>query len=104
MNGTYKELYGRLGDKLEPMVDEYMNMHFQLEGKDVPQKFWGIACYAVAGRSEGHYVHVDFIIESGVYQTFMLIKTFQGMDHALAIAAEATKFFYNPQDGWLYYA
>lgn len=45
-----------------------------------------IACYAVTGNSEGHYVHVDLIGSEGQRRLVFLCKTFEGMDHAYKIA------------------
>ncbi len=48
-----------------------------------------IACYAVTGGSEGHYVHIDAICEHGENTEavhMFLGKTFRGMDHARRIA------------------
>ena len=45
-----------------------------------------IACYAVTGGSEGHYVHVDIHTMDGETVSLMVAKTFMGMDHAWKIA------------------
>lgn len=56
-----------------------------------------IACYAVTGGSEGHYVHVDRLyLEKEYDRTFtiepiLLIKTFGGYDRACQIAAHIGK-------------
>lgn len=50
-----------------------------------------IACYAVTGGSEGHYVHVDRIWdvdhEGRHLENLITIKTFGGYEEACAIAA-----------------
>ena len=45
-----------------------------------------IACYAVTGGSEGHYVHVDLHTVDGETVSLMVAKTFMGMDHAWKVA------------------
>lgn len=45
-----------------------------------------IACYAVTGANEGHYVHVDLHTVDNETVPLMLVKTFMGMDHAWKIA------------------
>jgi hypothetical protein len=52
-----------------------------------------IACYAVTGGSEGHYIHVDRLYLKGPYdrdftrEPLFLAKTFGGYAQACAIAA-----------------
>ena len=54
-----------------------------------------IACYAVAGANEGHYVHVDAIhthpYGRAVVQQLLIVKVLTGREHALAIAAVCTR-------------
>lgn len=57
-----------------------------------PQWHW-IACYAVQGGSEGHYIHVDTINSKG-RETIFTGKTFHGMEHALKISNELTRLFW----------
>jgi len=45
-----------------------------------------IACYAVTGTSEGHYVHVEVLAEGGRHALF-LGKTFQGQQSACCAAS-----------------
>jgi hypothetical protein len=57
-----------------------------------PEMFRWIACYAVTGSNEGHYIHVDLIVPSGTREPatvtpMFLCKTFGGMEHAQKIAA-----------------
>ena len=49
--------------------------------------FWGLACYAVTGGSEGHYVHVDALMKGGARESLLIGKTFGGMAEAQAVAA-----------------
>jgi hypothetical protein len=92
---TVTDVYRKLRDILEAegLIDEYFSLSIVTD-----QTFWKlqencrwIACYAVTGGSEGHYVHVDLI--SGYDQNWTgkahhLItgKTFLGLAHALKIA------------------
>jgi len=51
-----------------------------------------IACYAVTGTSEGHYIHVDRIYQakphaSWTHEQLFLGKTFGGYDVACKVAA-----------------
>lgn len=54
-------------------------------------KYRWIACYAVTGGNEGHYVHVDRIWDPDhddrQLEQLITIKTFGGYDEACAIAA-----------------
>lgn len=49
-----------------------------------------IACFAVTGGSEGHYVHVDALSSDG-NRNLILGKTFLGFDHALELAGALSK-------------
>jgi len=80
-----------------PVVDEYFSPGWygdkDVGAQPIPAWRW-VACYAVTGGSEGHYVHVDLISEgdraAGVgWQALRLAtgKTFRGMAHAQRIAA-----------------
>lgn len=50
-----------------------------------------VACYAVTGGNEGHYIHVDFVgptnPELSARVSVMLGKTFCGMEHATKVAS-----------------
>ena len=54
-----------------------------------------IACYAVAGENEGHYVHIDAIRTSergaATVQQLLIIKVLTGRECALAVAAVCTR-------------
>ena len=47
-----------------------------------PSKYRWIACYAVTGGSEGHYMHLDVHDGDGKYTHVALAKTFQGIEFA----------------------
>lgn len=91
----YRDLVVVLGD----MVDEYFRLGgarqptpsepgFRLSGNDKwPTDCKWIACYAVTGGSEGHYIHVDVIRTDQSRDMVFLGKTFQGMEHAQKMAA-----------------
>ena len=103
MKESYGELFEKLEEKLSPLIDEYLSLDFRLNPEDeVITRFHHIACYAVVGGSEGHYVHIEFTLPDDKRIGLALAKTFQGMDHALKIANEATKFFYDMREGWVY--
>lgn len=86
------ELSGRLTD--EKLVDEYFSIDREIkEGDPWPRAVW-IACYAVTGGSEGHYIHVDLYMthygqfgpsEANV-RHLACGKTFLGWEHAWKIA------------------
>lgn len=92
------EIYNELRAVLDEqdMIDEYFSVasDFKREAARWPNGWRWVACYAVTGGSEGHYVHVDVIsdVEIGgkhvrTSQLIFLGKTFRGMDHAQKIAA-----------------
>ena len=51
-----------------------------------PLRYAWVACYAVTGGSEGHYIHIDVITREDKRILMSLGKTFEGMDKALLIA------------------
>ena len=55
-------------------------------GGEWPLHYAWVACYAVTGGSEGHYIHIDVITRDDTRRLITLGKTFEGMDRALAIA------------------
>lgn len=61
--------------------------------KEFPKWRW-IACYAVVGGSEGHYIHVDALTTEGKNVQIFLGKTFSGMDFALEVSNALTKVFW----------
>jgi len=92
---TVADVYQKLRDILEAenLIDEYFSLSIVTD-----QTFWKlveswrwIACYAVTGGSEGHYVHVDLISGydqdwTGKAHHLITGKTFLGLAHALKIA------------------
>ena len=92
---TVADVYRKLRDILqaEDLIDEYFSLSIETD-----QTFWKllesyrwIACYAVTGGSEGHYVHIDLIHgydQDWTGKALHLItgKTFLGLAHALKIA------------------
>jgi hypothetical protein len=55
-------------------------------GSDWPLHYAWVACYAVTGGSEGHYIHIDVINRENQRILISLGKTFQGMEFALKVA------------------
>ena len=92
---TVADVYQKLRDILEAegLIDEYFSLSIETD-----QTFWKlqesyrwIACYAVTGGSEGHYVHIDLIHGydqdwTGKVLHLVTGKTFLGLAHALKIA------------------
>ncbi len=61
-------------------------------------RYWRLACYAVTGASEGHYVHVDALVPREDAKPpyveavpVFLGKTFRGMDFAYRVAAACAR-------------
>jgi hypothetical protein len=79
-HGVYEEL-----DYFHVTVGEDKN-------RDFPD-FHKIACFAVEGGSEGHYIHIAVITATGT-DTIFLGKTFCGIEHALNVSNISTKAFY----------
>jgi hypothetical protein len=69
-------------------------------GDVLPGHYSWIACWAVPGNSEGHYIHVELVGESERWEDktagrklsrcVFSGKTFQGFPHALAVANALT--------------
>ena len=64
----------------------------------LPEHYQWVACYAVTGNSEGHYIHVDVVLngytmpqERTTVQHIALGKTFCGWDVACLVAAACSK-------------
>ncbi len=91
------EVIGELNAQLAPLFDEgrFSDVTAWTKAPSDPAPMWPlrwawIACYAVTGGSEGHYIHIDVITrETRVAVAMGLCKTFQGYAHACAIAAAA---------------
>jgi hypothetical protein len=93
-----KDVAADLAVVLDKMIDEYIScaVHGDACATERVREYRWIACYAVTGGSEGHYVHVDLvgdIDDRGVrpVQPVAVVKTFQGMAHAYAIAARCAE-------------
>ena len=92
---TVADVWSKLREVLdaEGLIDEYFSLAIQTD-----QTFWKllegyrwIACYAVTGGSEGHYIHVDLVYgydQEWTGKALHLItgKTFLGLPHAQKIA------------------
>lgn len=90
IRSIHKELLTELGD----MVDEYFHIDYVIRGRGTflwPDNVHWIACYAVTGGSEGHYIHVDLIDREDKRTLVFLGKTFLGMQHAQNIAARCAE-------------
>lgn len=73
------------------LVDSYRK-----ETVEQPFPVWRwIACYAVVGGNEGHFVHIDIIDQTGKNIPFCHGKTFLGMDYALYAANMLTRVFWD---------
>jgi len=91
----------RIGDVVQDayniirdMVDEYCHLACGVDADaEWPEDVHWVAVYPVTGGSEGHYVHVDLVNNDGHRTMIMLGKTFQGMDHAMALCAKLIAAF-----------
>ncbi len=87
-----RDIFVELRAELGGMIDEYFDIYPEVWRQGFggvlqwPDNIKWIACYAVTGGSEGHYIHVDLIDREGRRTLTFLGKTFQGMAHAQAIA------------------
>jgi hypothetical protein len=77
----------------EDLIDEYFSLSIVTDETfwSLNERYRWIACYAVTGGSEGHYIHVDLISGYGEDWTGKALhlitgKTFLGLAHALKIA------------------
>jgi len=92
---TVADVHRKLRDVLqaEDLIEEYFSLAIETD-----QTFWKllescrwVACYAVTGDSEGHFVHVDLVCgydQEWTGKALHLItgKTFLGLAHAQKIA------------------
>lgn len=81
--------------KEEKVYEELDYFHVSVgndKDSDFPT-FHKIACFAVEGGSEGHYIHIAVITPAGI-DTLFLGKTFCGMEHALKVSNICTQSFY----------
>lgn len=104
-NISIKEVYKQLKERLEKdglLPDEYFSISCSYDYKEdapFPDNYRWIACYAVTGGSEGHYIHVDILapLELSPIKTIReskliyLGKTFQGFDFAARVAVACAK-------------
>ena len=80
-------------DELDYFTIEYV---LKAERATTPFPRWRwIACYAVVGGNEGHYIHVDAITSEGKHIMVFTGKTFSGMDFALKVSNLLTKAFWD---------
>lgn len=94
---TLKEIEQDLIDALGR--DKYNGVHMMeyftannYEIQDLfPKDYRWIACFPVTGGSEGHYIHVDLILQDDKRLNVFLGKTFQGLGHAIEIAAKLAR-------------
>lgn len=88
---TVQQVYVELAQRLKErgmMPEEYFNISVGAENileLPFPEHRW-IACFAVRGDSEGHFIHVEVIAPDGSRKLLYLGKTFQGLARAQAIA------------------
>lgn len=94
-NKTIQEVYDEVVMFLkENNVFDELDYFLISNNKDAefPSDNW-IACYAVVGGSEGHYIHVD-VIGTG-YKNIFIAKSFKGFDHALTVSNMLSKVFWD---------
>ena len=91
-NRTILSIFTELKKRLEEdglLPEEYFSMGARLElDKRTEEEFpsgW-IACYAVTGASEGHYIHVDVLNTNKPNHVFVG-KTFKGLEFAVKVAS-----------------
>lgn len=97
---TMRQLYRRLQRILDraKLCEEYFSLHADERGTPVQSTTtWGevyglaggfrwLACFAVTGANEGHYVHVELLRDDKRLLLF-LGKTFRGMESACQAAS-----------------
>jgi len=91
-----------LEDLIKKLREDYKELDYfgfssAIERKDReqvtwPEKWRWIACYAVTGGSEGHYIHVEVVLSDDTRILVFIGKTFQGMAHAFRIANKCAMF------------
>jgi hypothetical protein len=88
-------LLTRAQAELDYFAPGWGSSYDQLTGKETWQEVWRLhggyrwlACYAVTGDSEGHYIHVELIGNTAPEKRLRLWlgKTFAGMAHACQVA------------------
>jgi hypothetical protein len=106
--GQIKRIHGRLAREVVTDLEyemrkilveaEYVSVglsfrpqyHLAFRSERIPPHIW-VACYVVTGANEGHYVHIDLIMDRNERLTLCTIKTFMGDDHAWTIARQAAE-------------
>ncbi len=92
---TVADVHRKLRDVLveELLIDEYFSVPNMAEQPflELLKSYRWIACFAVTGGSEGHYIHVDLIggydlDGTGTALHLFTGKTFLGLAHAHTIA------------------
>jgi len=91
---VYEELRARLTASAHGGAMDYFKRSFEREDGTlllspvfIPADFRWVACYPVTGGSEGHYIHVDLILNDGTTRWPMFAgKTFLGWAKACEIA------------------
>ena len=79
---TIKDVHRLLKAELASQIDEYFDV-FPTLNPEEPFPKGRIACFAVTGANEGHYIHVEVIHRDTREATLLFLgKTFAGWDHA----------------------
>lgn len=92
-NRTVREVWLELEKRLKGeslLPDEYMGVAASANGDMEFPNYRFIVCYPVTGGNEGHYIHVDAVME-GKNTPVFLGKTFRGMEFAVAVAAACAR-------------
>lgn len=96
-NITPREAASMLEDKLkeEGLTYEYLSSCERYNKEEEMPNRGSVACYAVTGGSEGHYVHVDYLYEgSRVFHVISVKILSEDMSYARKIAAIAGDLFH----------
>lgn len=96
INEVYKETCDML-ERIGLYPDEYFSLSAASDrGGEFPYPYRWVACYAVTGGSEGHYLHVDAIMKDGSRKLVFVGKTLQegkeGMDYMYRICAALAEY------------
>ena len=88
---VYLDLCKRL-KKNDTFPEEFFQIGYAFSRNPSPfPKFVTLACYAVTGPLDGHYVYVDALDQEGGRQALFIGKTLQGMDFAYKVACACAK-------------
>ena len=97
---TVADVFRLLRDVLqqEDLIDEYFDLCIETDQTyfSLVEDYCWIACYAVTGGSEGHYIHVDLVQGydcdyKGTSLHLVTGKTFLGLGHAMKIASRCAE-------------